>query len=178
MMMRMLEAGGIPILTDSVRRADPDNPKGYFEFEPVKETRRNPDWLNRADGHAVKMVHTLLRDLPEGRRYAVVMMHRDLDEVLASQQKMLNRSGRTGAAIPPEALKRVFAAQLQDMKTWMAERAWFRRLDVEYANVVRNPLAESERVAAFLGVATAGAMALAVDPALYRNRRQQPGGSS
>ena len=37
MMMGMLKAGGVEILTDGLRKADEDNPKGYFELEPVKQ---------------------------------------------------------------------------------------------------------------------------------------------
>lgn len=171
MMMRMLAAGGVPVLSDAVRGADADNPLGYFEFEPVKRTREDPSWLDRAPGRAVKLVHLLLRDLPPGRRYAVVMMHRDLDEVLASQRTMLERSGRAGAGAPPDALKRVFAAQMDEVKAWMDGQANFRRLDVDYARVVADPRGEAARVGAFLGLKTADAMGAAVDPQLYRNRR-------
>ena len=31
MMMKMLEASGLPLTTDHVREADDDNPKGYFD---------------------------------------------------------------------------------------------------------------------------------------------------
>jgi hypothetical protein len=36
MMMRMLDAGGVPILSDGEREADIDNPKGYYELERVE----------------------------------------------------------------------------------------------------------------------------------------------
>ena len=36
LMMQMLSAGGLPALTDDLREADESNPRGYFEFEPVK----------------------------------------------------------------------------------------------------------------------------------------------
>ena len=38
MMMKMLEAGGMQILTDNLRTADENNPKGYYEYERVKIT--------------------------------------------------------------------------------------------------------------------------------------------
>lgn len=172
MMMRMICAGGIPALVDGVRAADPDNPHGYFEYEPVKRTRTDPSWLAEAGAKVVKMVHLLLHDLPEGYRYRVVMMDRDLDEVLASQRRMLERSGRSGAQMPPEALKRVFATQLDAVRRWMDARPWFTRLDVRYDRVIADPEGEAGRVAEFLGIpGAAGAMAAAVDPSLYRNRR-------
>ena len=37
MMMQMLEAGGMPIVTDHVRKPDDDNLRGYYEFEKVKQ---------------------------------------------------------------------------------------------------------------------------------------------
>ena len=94
MMMKMLEAGGIPLLTDSIRQADEDNPKGYYEFERAKKL---PDgdtaWLKEARGKAVKIIAALLMELPQGYTYQVLFMHRNIQEVLASQSKMLARRG-------------------------------------------------------------------------------------
>ncbi len=170
-MMRMLVAGGIPALVDESRPADADNPLGYFELEAVKRTREDPSWLERAPGHAVKLVHTLVRDLPENKPYVVVLMRRDLDEVVTSQRKMLERAGRSGAALTPDALKRVFAAQLAETERWLSSRPSIRWIDVHYARVLADPERESQRIAAFLGLSTGSAMAKAVDPSLYRNRR-------
>ena len=44
---------------------DEDNPKGYYEFEPVKKTKENASWVTDAVGKVVKMVYMLLYDLPE-----------------------------------------------------------------------------------------------------------------
>ena len=49
MAMKMLEAGGIPALTDHIRTADTDNPKGYYEFERVKKLKDGDTaWLPEA----------------------------------------------------------------------------------------------------------------------------------
>jgi hypothetical protein len=172
MMMRMLQAGGVPPLTDSQRGADEDNPLGYFELEAVKATRRDPSWLTDAPGKAVKLIHILLQDLPGGHEYRVLMMRRDLDEVVASQAKMLERSAKA-PAMPADALKRVYQAQLAAAERWMDARPWFLRLDVSYNRVLAEPLEEAARVEDFLGLSagTAARMAAAVDPTLYRNRR-------
>jgi hypothetical protein len=69
MMMKMLEAGGMEALTDNIRKADIDNPKGYYEFERVKQIKEDQAWLDDAKGRAVKMVSMLLLDLPEGYNY-------------------------------------------------------------------------------------------------------------
>ena len=89
LMMQMLQAGGMPLLTDGRRAADGDNPKGYCEFEPAKRLKDDASWLGAAEGRAVKLVSALLFDLPPERRYRVIFMTRDLDEVLASQRDLL-----------------------------------------------------------------------------------------
>ena len=99
-MMQMLEAGGVPALTDHVRARDDDNPRGYFELEAVKRTKRDSSWLEAASGRAVKMVHLLLYDLPADRDYQVIFMRRKLEEVVRSQGRMLERRGTRGAAHP------------------------------------------------------------------------------
>lgn len=170
MMMRMVAAAGIPALTDNLRRADDDNPEGYYEYEPVKTTRADPSWLAGAGGQVVKMVHILLLDLPPGHDYRIVMMRRDLDEVITSQSKMLSRSGRKGAA--PEVLKRVYTQQMEQVRAWMVTHANVRYIDVSYNRMLAEPAAEAARVAEFLGLpGAAAAMAGTVRQDLYRNRR-------
>ena len=87
MMMRALDAGGIPALSDNSRAADIDNPFGYFEYEPVKALRRQAGWLEAARGHCVKIIYRLLYDLPDTLPYRIVFMERNLDEVIASQNE-------------------------------------------------------------------------------------------
>ncbi len=169
MMMRMIEAGGLPVLTDGVRGADADNPRGYYEFDPVKRTKQDPSWLEGARGRVVKMVHLLLMDLPAGYEYRVVLMNRDADEVIESQRKMLARAGRPSG--DAAALKRVFAAQMDSVRRWLGAQSHVRCLEVSYNAILASPQGEARRVADFLGLSErAGDMAAAVDPALYRNR--------
>src|SRR5216684_2403419 len=103
LMMQMLAAGGIEIVTDAVRTADCDNPRGYLEFERVKKIKHDRSWLPEARDKAFKMVSQLLYDLPPSEHYRIVFMERDMDETLRSQEKMLERLGRKGA--PPDQIK-------------------------------------------------------------------------
>src|SRR3989442_525361 len=121
-MMQMLGAGGLAPLTDGLRQPDEDNPRGYFEFEPVKQIKRDTAWLELAVGKVVKMVHLLLPELPLDRdhRYRVIMMRRDLGEVLESQKKMLMRKGRAGADLDSEKLRSVFEQQLSRVDQFLA----------------------------------------------------------
>ena len=172
LMMQMLAAGGMSVLTDQVRAPDADNPRGYYEFEPVKQTRQDPSWLTAAPGKAVKMVHLLLYDLPRGYSYRVILMRRRLDEVLASQRAMLERQGKKGANLPDPQLAKVFQGQLEKLDQWLPTQPNFRVLSVSYNELLQDPAAAARAVNRFLdGRLDVDAMTRAVDPALYRQRR-------
>ena len=94
MMMQMLEAGGLPIVTDHIRKADEDNPRGYYELEKVKKIKEDPSWLADCHGKAFKMVSALLYFLPKSRKFKVIFMKRNIEEMLASQRLMLMRLGK------------------------------------------------------------------------------------
>jgi hypothetical protein len=171
MMMQVIEAGGIPALTDNLRTKDEDNPQGYYEFEPVKKTREDPSWVAGARGKVVKMVYRLLYDLPADQEYRVIFMRRNIDEVLASQKKMLQRSGKQGAAISDEKLKELFMAELDKFDRWIAAQPNFSIIEVDYRDMVAAPATQCKRINGFLGgVLDGDRAAAAVDPALYRNR--------
>lgn len=171
MVMQMVHAGGVPALVDGVRAADDDNPRGYFEFERVKALRADKAWLDDAVGKVVKVIHMLLPELPDDRDYRVLFLERDLDEVVASQQKMLARLGRAGGGLPPERLKAAFATQLQAVDATLARRPRTRVLRLGYRDVVGDPAAAATRINAFLdGGLDEAAMRAAVDAGLYRNR--------
>ena len=169
LMMQMLEAGGVEVVTDRVRSADADNPRGYYEFEPVKTIQRDSSWLPAMRGKAFKMVSQLLYDLPSGERYKILFMERDLDETLRSQEQMLARLGRTAA--PREQMVRAYALHLERLHAWLALQGNLAVLRVGYRDLLERPREQAERVAAFVGAGLdVERMAGAVDPSLYRNR--------
>jgi hypothetical protein len=169
--MQMIHAGGMPAVTDGRRTSDDDNPRGYFEFERVKQLRSDKAWLDDAAGKVVKVIHLLLTELPDDRPYRVVFMRRDLREVVKSQSTMLARSGRAGGGLAPERLMAVYEQQLGTVAAWLAARPNFALLDVPYAELVASPAAWVPRINAFLGgTLDEAAMHAAVDPTLHRNR--------
>lgn len=173
MMMRMLEAGGVVPLQDGVRAADDSNPKGYFEFEPVKGLDKDGDlsWLPAARGKAVKIISFLLTWLPEDHNYAVVFMQRHADEIIASQHAMLTARGEAVAEGDAARSRELFRTHLAQVERFMAGRACFRVLPVHYHEVVAAPAAAAAQVAAFLGrPLDTAAMARSVERQLYRNR--------
>ncbi len=172
MMMQMIDAGGIPALADEIRVADEDNPKGYYEFEPVKKTKEDSSWLERARGKAVKMVYRLLYDLPKGYSYRVIFMRRKLEEVIASQNVMLERQDREGGGLSDEKLLKVFRAEIDKSNKWLAEQPNFRVLYINYNEMLEDPAPQVARINEFLGGdLDTRAMMRIVDPTLYRQRR-------
>ncbi len=172
MMMKMLEAGGLPALTDNVRTADEDNPKGYYEFERVKQIEHDQAWLPEAQGKVVKMISALLKHLPDGYDYRVVFMRRRLEEVLASQRQMLIRRGKPADASGDEKMATYFARHLAQVDAWLAERPNFAVLNVSYNDMVADPAVHAARIAEFLGGGLdIEAMTGVVAAQLYRQRR-------
>ena len=171
LMMQMLEAGGLPILTDNLRTADPDNPRGYYELEGVKQLERDRSWLPSAVGKVVKVVSPLLRHLPADYCYKVVFMRRDLAEVLASQRQMLERRGRP-APNEDEAMAATFRRHLAEVESWLAKQPNIEVLYTLYSAVLDQPAVEIGRVNAFFGGGLdTAAMVQVIDHALHRQRR-------
>jgi len=172
MMMKMLEAGGMPVVVDNIRTADDDNPRGYYEFEPVKHTKEDARWIDDTHGQAVKMVYSLVYDMPPDHHYRVLLMRRHIDEILASQQAMLRRMGTDDDGISDEQLSALFTSQLADFNRWVAQQKNIRMMEVNYNAMLEEPRGELERINSFLGGGLdLEAMAAVVDASLYRNRK-------
>jgi hypothetical protein len=172
MMMKMLDSGGMPVLVDNIRTADDDNPKGYYEFERVKQIERDQAWLEDAKGKVVKMIAALLKHLPTNYRYRIVFMRRNIGEVLASQKQMLIRRGEPTDAISDAAMADLFAKHVEKVEDWLTRQPNMDVLYVHYSDVLANPSEEARRINQFLGNSLdADRMAMAVDEKLYRQRR-------
>ncbi len=173
MMMQMLQAGGMEILTDAVRTPDGSNPKGYFEFEAVKDLDKGVPlaWLAGARGKAVKIVSSLLRWLPERYDYQVIFMERDLDEIIVSQNLMLADRGAPPDASQNDRVRQLYRAHIEDTLRLLRARSSVSLLLVGYRDAVASPADTARRVERFLQrPLEIDRMAAAADAALYRNR--------
>ncbi|MEZ6061950.1 MAG: sulfotransferase family protein [Planctomycetaceae bacterium] len=169
LMMQMLALGGIEPLTDEIRTADTDNPKGYFEFERVKKIREDKQWLPDARGKAVKMISQLLYDLPATECYRIIFMRRDIDEIIVSQEKMLQRRGQP---VPErDAMKSAFARHLDKLLQWIPAQPFMSLLEVSYHDLLNARNDAVRPIAAFLPLPLNIDKSLsAIDTSLYRNR--------
>ena len=171
LMMQMLQAGGMSLLIDDQRPADADNPHGYWEYEPVKRLQHDNSWMPQAEGKAVKVVSALLQYLPPRHTYKIIVMHRPMQEVLASQAVMLQRRGEQGGKVDDQTLAGIFGQHLDSTERWLAMQQHMTGLAVSYHETLADPAKTSTRVARFLGLPLAvEAMARAVDPRLHRQR--------
>ena len=174
MMMKMLEAGGIPPLTDEIREADADNPKGYYEFERVKQLDKDDtDWLQQARGKAVKIIGALLVHLPPDYEYKVIFMRRQIDEILRSQKQMLVRRGEPTEKVDDVEMSELFSKHVNHITSWIAKQPNMQVIYVSYNDVLQHPVDHANRINQFLGGALdVGEMVNVIDPDLYRQRRQ------
>jgi len=172
MMMKMLEAGGLTVVTDGIREADVDNPRGYYEFERVKQIKEDSSWIPETRGRVFKMVSLLLYHLPPNERYRVVLMRRDTDEILASERKMLERLGRNADHASDERMAEIFGKHLAHLEGWIGRQSHLTVLQVSYNEVLGEPDRVLRGVSEFFGgTLDVEKMAAVVDPALYRNRK-------
>ncbi len=172
MMMKVLEAGGIPVMVDGIRSADDDNPKGYYEYERVKQMGEGDvEWVGDAQGKVVKVISGLLIHLPPQYNYKIIFMLRDFDEVLASQQKMLANRGEEGEGISDKEMSKLFVKHLQSIDEWFKRQPNMDVLHIDYNRMVLDPQPYVEKINRFLPQQLdVQAMNAVVDPDLYRNR--------
>jgi hypothetical protein len=179
MAMKMLEAGGVGIVTDGVRTADEDNPKGYFEIERVKNLHEEADrsWLRGARGKAIKVISYLLKSLPPDNNYKVLFMRRHPREILMSQAEMLTRRGEKNETSDEQMLG-LMEKDLETADFFLRRRPQFETMEVQYKEALEKPLDHAKRIAAFLELPLdVEKMAGVVDKALYRKRIAASGGS-
>ncbi len=171
MMMQIMDKGGFNVLTDKVREADNNNPKGYYEFEPVKKLMVDKSWLPQAKGKTVKIIAQLLPFLPADYEYKIIFMRREMGEVLQSQQIMLGREKDAKSKAFPMGLSEAFAKQLEKVEHWIEMQPNVEIIDINYKDVIENPGAEIDRVISFLGKGgNKDEMMSVVDKNLYRNK--------
>jgi hypothetical protein len=171
LMMQMLVAGGMPALSDGERHPDTDNPRGYLEWERIKQLPTDPGCIAEAEGKVVKVISRLLLSLPAGHEYRVVFMQRPLPEVIASQDQMLRRRGTYKEGADPAVISAAFEKHLREVYAWLDSRTYLKTLRIPYHEVLSQPKQIGKQVAEFLQIdLDLDAMNGCVDASLYRNR--------
>ena len=173
MMMKMLDAGGITPLVDNIRVADEDNPKGYYEFERVKQLQKDKDWLPDAEGKVVKIISMLLQHLPDDYSYKIIFMLRDIEEILASQRKMLIRRGESPDKVGDDKMAVMYKNHLDKVKIQLENKKNIETLYVKYNEILNAPREHCEKINNFLGgILNQQKMLTVIDKNLYRQRKK------
>lgn len=171
LMMQMLVAGGMAPLSDGERQADTDNPRGYLEWERIKQLPKDPGCIAEGEGKVVKVISRLLLSLPPGHEYRIIFMQRPLPEVLASQDQMLRRRGTYKEGADPAVIAAAFEKHLREVYTWLEGKPYVKSLRLPYHEVLSKAKDVGQQLAQFLGLPlNVDAMAQQVDASLYRNR--------
>jgi hypothetical protein len=171
LMMQMLVAGGMSALSDGERHADTDNPRGYLEWERIKQLPNDPGCIAEAEDKVVKVISRLLLSLPANHEYCVVFMQRPLPEVLASQDEMLRRRGTYKEGADPAMIGAAFEKHLREVYAWLDSKRYVKNFRVAYHDALSQPKEISQQLEQFLGIQLkVEAMVQQVDASLYRNR--------
>jgi len=171
LMMQMLVAGGMSALSDGERLADTDNPRGYLEWERIKQLPNDPGCIAEAEGKVVKIISRLLLSLPAGHDYRVIFMQRPLAEVLASQDQMMRRRGTYKEGTNPAVMAGFFEKHLREVYAWLDSKPNVKNVRIPYHDVLKKPQEVCQTLVEFLDLPLiAEAMARQVDASLYRNR--------
>jgi len=171
MMMKMLAEGGLPVVTDSLRQADKDNPNGYFEIEQSKRLKDGKKkWVYAASGKAVKVVSYFLEYLPDGLTYDVIFMERKIAEVLDSQKKMLHHRNEH-SSISDDEMTIQLQQHLKAVRYWVARKPNMRVIYIDYSEMVKAPQPLCTSLVEFLEISlNVRAMQTVPTRSLYRNR--------
>jgi hypothetical protein len=171
LMMQMLVAGGTSALSDGQRQPDSDNPRGYLEWERIKQLPNDPNCIAEAEGKVVKVISRLLLALPAGHEYRVIFMQREMSEVMASQDQMLRHRGSYREAANSTAISAAFEKHLHEVYAWLDGKSYVKTLHVPYHDVLSKPEEIARQIKDFLKLdLDVDAMAQQVDASLYRNR--------
>ena len=156
MMMQMLEAGGLSILADQVRSANEDNPHGFYECRQVRRLHKDASFLDAAAGRVVKVVSPLVRALPAAHDYRIVFMDRAIDEVLLSQERMLDRAAASGAASSPAQppspaeMRAAFSQIVDRVEAFVSASSNIHSIKLSHREAIKDPMRVAIAVSRFL----------------------------
>jgi len=170
LMMQLLEKAKKPILTDNIRTPDYNNPKGYYEFEAIKNLASNKKWIEEAKGKVVKIVSPLLKHLPLKHHYKIIFMHRNLREIIDSQEKMKSLAGKESKTYPAH-LEETYKKHITQLLEWFSKKHNMEVLHINYNTLLENPSEEIKKIEEFLQLDKQIDFSECIDTDLYRNRR-------
>lgn len=175
LMMQMLQAAGVELVSDAIRKGDESNPNGYFEDERVKRlaSTKDNEWLEAYRGKGIKIVAPLVQCIPQSIPAKIIFMQRPAHEVIRSQRHMLKRDGKPGANSTDASLSKVYTEQLLKFNNWSQRNTSVSVLPIHFRDAVEKPLITARLLASFLDKeCDIAAIAAVADAKLYRERKK------
>ena len=166
LMMQILAKSNLPILSDGKRESDINNPEGYYELEAVKGIVRDNSFLNEAKGKVVKIVAPLPTFMNKNLKYKVVFMRRDMDQILRSQEKMLEKD----QASEREKFRTIYEFHLKKTYQFFKDNS-IPFIDINYSKLIEQPEVELAILKDFCSLnCDVNDLIEVVKPELYRNK--------
>ena len=168
LMMQILHHSNLKVLTDHVRESDHSNPKGYFEYAPVKGIIKDKSFLKLAMGKVVKIVAPLPMYLDLNLSYKVIFMRRDIDEILMSQEKMLGKDQSSER----EKFSNIYDKHIEITKHFLLKNN-IEFIEIQYDKLIKSTSNQLDLISEFLKIKIDHEkISQVVDPSLYRNNNQ------
>ena len=170
LMMQILKAGGLELLADNIREADDNNPKGYYELEKVKSLMKDNSWLADAEGKVIKVIAQLIPFLHEDFEYRIIFMERNINEVVNSQNRMIDKLGGNRSTVNDEILKKTFLSQLEKVKAAIKVKG-YKTVFINYNSLIESSGQELNLLNTELGLdIDIKNASQQIDKSLYRSR--------
>lgn len=171
MMMQILDSGGIPIAFTESRKADTNNPKGYYELEGgkiINALMKGTFPMQTYQGRFIKITAYGLSFLPSTGGYKIIYMERNLDEVLDSMEKMSHVIDMSR-----EETKQSFKRLNEKVKKEIQTKENIDVLFINYNEMLKDSQPNVRKICEFIGPYDfdTAKMISVVDTQLYRQRR-------
>lgn len=170
LMMQILQKVGVPLLYDNSKVPDEHNPYGYYECERVKNIPKSNDWewLKNYAGYAVKIISPILVNIPIEFPCKMILMVRNLEEVIASQEKV---SGREKTSYERKHFVVLYGKHISSIRNKFQSSSYVKMMEVNYNELISSPHLILERLSNFLEIPIdVPNIAKVVDSNLYRTK--------
>jgi hypothetical protein len=146
LLMSLVGQLGVPLLTDDVRKPDSSNPKGFFEYEPVKTMYKGENrWLEFAKGKCVKIISPLLPYLSPQYNYYVLFINREIREIIKSQKVMRNVTDANNI-VDDSKLMENYKRHLMTTERWLSSQKNIQVIYFDFNKIIAKSPEELEKL--------------------------------
>jgi len=171
LMMQILEESNVPVSYDNSRLPDEHNPKGYYELHSgkiIKEIESLSFDFDRYSNSYIKVTCFGLLNLPKNRKYKVIYMVRNIDEVVESSKRMMSEIARKKLG---NKIKTPLAKLNNHVLEYMDSDDRFTYTIINYNNLINNPEEELKKLKEFENRIDIEKSIRVINPELYRCRK-------